>query len=77
MPPMVFRTSPLAVQREARLRYLDGDYAVIEDGDFVLCGVTGSPIRLENLKYWNVERQIAYRDADVAFADFLAHAAGK
>jgi len=29
-------------------------------GAFVRCAVTGTPIPLEELKYWSVERQEAY-----------------
>ena len=52
--------------REARIRYLDGDYQVLSPGAFVRCAVTGDPIALEELKYWSVERQEAYRDAQVS-----------
>jgi hypothetical protein len=57
-------------QREAKLRYLDHEFDVITPGDFVRCGVTGDPIRLDNLLYWNVEKQIAYKSASVSFADY-------
>ena len=63
---------PLLPQaREARLRYLDADFQVLREGEFVRCAVTGDPIRLDSLRYWNVQRQVAYRSADVAFAEFL------
>lgn len=52
--------------REARIRYLDGDYQVLSPGAFVRCAVTGEPIALDELKYWSVERQEAYRDAEVS-----------
>lgn len=55
--------------REARLRYLDAEYQVLREGDFVRCGVTGDPIRLDDLRYWNVTLQIAYRSAAVAFTE--------
>ena len=71
---MIFRTTPLPLHREARLRYLDADFVVLEDGEYVRCGVTGDPIPLDDLKYWNVDRQIAYRSATEAFADLLARA---
>lgn len=48
---------------EARLRYLDNEYAILAPGDFVRCSVTGDLIALAELKYWSVERQEAYRDA--------------
>lgn len=48
---------------EARIRYLDGDFQVVEPGSFVTCAVTGVAIALSNLRYWSVERQEAYADA--------------
>lgn len=45
---------------EAEVKYLDGDFRVIRPGAFVRCGVTGTPIPLEELKYWDVDRQEAY-----------------
>ena len=53
--------------REARLRYLDADYQVLQEGEFVRCAVTGKPIRLDELRYWSVERQEPYASAEVAF----------
>jgi hypothetical protein len=49
--------------REARIRYLDGDFQVQSPGAFVRCAVTGDSIPLDELKYWSVERQEAYVDA--------------
>jgi hypothetical protein len=53
-------------QSEAQLRYLDGDYKVVRQGSFVRCAITGRPILLQDLKYWNVARQEAYIDAEAA-----------
>jgi hypothetical protein len=53
----------LPAGREARLRYLDADYQVLKEGDFVRCAVTGRPIRIDELRYWSVARQEAYIDA--------------
>ncbi|MBL4696492.1 MAG: DUF2093 domain-containing protein [Rhizobiaceae bacterium] len=47
---------------EAKLKYLDGDYQVISPGSFVRCAITGTPISLDDLKYWSVARQEAYLD---------------
>ena len=33
---------------------------MIEKGDHVICAVSGKPISLENLTYWNVELQEPY-----------------
>ncbi|MGE0844653.1 MAG: DUF2093 domain-containing protein [Flavobacteriaceae bacterium] len=53
---------------EAELRYLDGDYQIVRRGAFVRCTVTGEPIPLEQLRYWNVDRQEAYASAAIAVA---------
>jgi len=52
---------------EAQLRYLDADYVVLRPGSFVRCAITGSPIPLDELTYWNVDRQEAYADAKAAW----------
>jgi hypothetical protein len=52
--------------REARLHYLPGSYRILAPGDHVVCAVTNQPIALEDLRYWNVERQEAYASAEVA-----------
>jgi len=48
----------------ARVRYLPGTFRVLSNGDHVVCAVTGAQIPLHELKYWSVERQEAYVDAD-------------
>ncbi len=53
---------------EATLRYLDADYQVIKQGQFVRCAVTGNPIKLDELRYWSVERQEPYLSATEAMA---------
>jgi hypothetical protein len=68
---MNFLDPLLPHSREAKLRYLDADFQVMREGEFVRCAVTGEPIRLDNLRYWNVEKQAPYRSADVAFAELL------
>jgi hypothetical protein len=49
--------------REARIRYLDGDFQVLSPGAFVRCAVTGESIPLDELRYWSVARQEAYASA--------------
>ena len=44
----------------AKLKYLPNNFVVIEQGDYVLCAVSGKKILLENLTYWNVEEQEPY-----------------
>ena len=49
---------------EAVVEYLDGDLKVLRPGHFVRCAVTGVQIPLEELRYWNVEKQQAYATRD-------------
>ena len=44
----------------AKLKYLPNNFDIIEDGDHVICAVSGKKISLQNLNYWNVEYQEAY-----------------
>ncbi len=44
----------------AKLKYLPNNFEIIEDGDHVICAVSGSKIDLKKLTYWNVELQEAY-----------------
>lgn len=68
---MNFLDPVIPERREAKLRYLDADFQVLREGEFVRCGATGDPISVENLRYWNVDRQVPYRSAEVAFRAFL------
>ncbi len=45
---------------EAELDFGDGEFRVIRPGSFVRCAVTGTPIPLDELRYWNVALQEAY-----------------
>lgn len=47
---------------EAKVRYDHADFQVLSAGSFVRCAITGRTIPIEELKYWNVERQEAYID---------------
>ena len=44
----------------AKIKYLPNNFEVIQDGDYVICAVSGKKISLKNLNYWNVESQEAY-----------------
>jgi hypothetical protein len=54
--------------REARIRYLDGDFQVTSPGAFVRCAVTGESIPLDELRYWSIARQEPYLNAEVSLA---------
>jgi len=47
---------------EAQVRFLDGDFRVVKPGSFVRCAVSGEAIPIEELRYWDVDLQEAYRD---------------
>ena len=44
----------------ATIKYLPNNFKIIEDGDHVICAVSGKKVYLDKLTYWNVELQEAY-----------------
>ena len=44
----------------AKIKYLPNNFQIIEEGDHVVCAISGKQISIENLNYWNVELQEAY-----------------
>ena len=44
----------------AKLKYLPNNFSILEDGDHVICAISGKKIFLENLNYWSVENQEPY-----------------
>ncbi|GAA3903138.1 hypothetical protein GCM10022276_22280 [Sphingomonas limnosediminicola] len=52
--------------KAARVHYLPGTFRLLTDGDHVVCAVTGERILLHELKYWSVERQEPYLDAEAS-----------
>ena len=44
----------------AKIKYLPNNFEILEQGDHVICAISGKPIRLENLNYWNVDLQEPY-----------------
>jgi hypothetical protein len=44
----------------AKIKYLPNTFQVIEDGDHVVCAISGKKIDIKNLTYWNVELQEPY-----------------
>tara|TARA_Y200000002_G_scaffold228191_1_gene188421 strand:- start:178 stop:375 length:198 start_codon:yes stop_codon:yes gene_type:complete len=47
-------------KKKAKLKYKENSFDIIEEGNFVICAISGREILLENLTYWNVELQEAY-----------------
>ena len=48
------------INKLAKLKYLPNSFEILEDGDHVICAVSGKKIQLENLTYWNVNEQEPY-----------------
>ena len=44
----------------ATIKYLPNNFEIVENGDYVICAVSGKKIYLDKLTYWNVELQEAY-----------------
>ena len=47
-------------KKKAKLFFKHNYFEIIEEGDYVLCAISGKKIPLQNLSYWNVELQEAY-----------------
>ena len=45
---------------KAKLKFLPNNFEIVENGDYVICAVSGKNIPLNQLTYWNVELQEAY-----------------
>jgi hypothetical protein len=57
-------------QGEAKIHFGASDFTIMETGSYVLCAVTGEKIPLEMLRYWNADRQEAYKDAAASLEGF-------
>ena len=52
----------------AKIKYLPNNFEILENGDHVICAISGKKILLENLTYWNVEDQepyLSYKEAQM------------
>ena len=47
-------------EKKAKLIFKHNFFEIVEEGDYVLCAISGKEIVLQNLNYWNVELQEAY-----------------
>ena len=54
---MIGKAKNITNNQEAKLKYSDGEFDVLVDGQYVVCAVTGNKISVSDLKYWSVERQ--------------------
>jgi hypothetical protein len=57
-------------KKKAKLIFKHNFFEIVEEGDHVLCAVSGKEIKLQNLNYWNVDLQEAYYspvEADIRY----------
>ena len=47
-------------EKKAKLIFKHNSFEIDEEGDYVLCAISGKKIMLQNLNYWNVDLQEAY-----------------
>ena len=45
---------------KAKLKFGANNFEIVEEGDHVICAVSGKKIPLNQLNYWNAELQEAY-----------------
>ncbi len=55
------------MKKLAKIKYLPNNFQIIEEGDYVICAVSGKSISIKNLTYWNVDLQEAYYSYKEAF----------
>ena len=48
------------IKKKAKLIFKHNYFEIVEEGDHVLCSISGKEIPLQNLNYWNVDLQEAY-----------------
>ena len=44
----------------AKIKYLPNNFQILQEGDHVICAISGKKIALEKLNYWNVDLQEPY-----------------
>ena len=47
-------------KKKAKLIFKHNYFEIVEEGDYVLCAISGKEIPLQNLSYWDVDLQEAY-----------------
>ena len=48
------------IKKKAKLIFKHNSFEIVEEGDHVICAVSGKEILLNNLNYWSVDLQEAY-----------------
>ena len=54
------------IKKKAKLIFKHNYFEIVEEGDYVICAISGKEILLKDLNYWNVELQEAYFSAKEA-----------
>ena len=47
-------------RNKAKLKFNPNGFEIVENGDYVICAVSGKKIPINQLTYWNVELQESY-----------------
>ncbi len=47
-------------EKKAKLIFKHNSFEIVEEGDYILCAISGKKIMLKDLNYWNVDLQEAY-----------------
>ena len=47
-------------ENKAKLKFNSSNFEILEEGDYVVCSISGKNIPLNQLTYWNVELQEAF-----------------
>ncbi len=50
----------------AKLHYMPNNFRLLSPGDHILCAISGAPVPLEDLRYWSVEKQEGYANAELS-----------
>ena len=50
-------------KKKAKVIFKHNYFEIINEGEYVLCAISGKKIPLQNLNYWNVDLQEAYFSA--------------
>ena len=56
------------IKKLAKIKYLPNNFEIIQEGDHVVCAISGKNIRLDELNYWNVDLQepyYSYKEASI------------
>ena len=53
-------------RNKAKLKFYPNKFEIVEEGDYVVCAVSGKNIPLNELSYWNIELQEPYYSPEEA-----------